>query len=253
MVAQNLEHSLIGHNRPPIREILTEQHKDLLARVDQIAERANALPRKVESDDGLGPIGDLVVDASKLAKEIDGIRKFEGEPHYQAWKDVNTFFTPFVDRVKRIAEAFEKVANDYQRAKAAEARRKAEEEARKLREEEDRKRREAEAAKRQSTAERKLDEADEIADKAAEAEAMAQASNADLTRVRTESGVTAGTKTIWNFQITDYEAIPLDRLRPYLKREHIESAIRSMVGIQKGSTDLPGVRVFEDIKSTFRK
>lgn len=253
MLAATNEQSMIGHNRPPISEVLTEQHRNLIAEIEPLAERANAMPRKVEKDEDLGPIGDLVVDASKLAKRLEGVRKAEKEPFLQGGKDVDAFFKPLVERAERIADAFEAIATQYQRDKAAAARRAAEEEARKLREAEEKKRQEAEQAKRQATADRKLDQAEELADKAEEAEAKAAASNAELTKVRTDSGVTAGTRTVWNFQITNYEAIPLDKLRPYFKREHVESAIRSLVGIQKGSTNLDGVRVFEDIKSTFRR
>lgn len=253
MVAATSEQSMMGHNRPPIEEVLTDQYRDLGTEIEAIADRANNTSRKIESDADLGPIGDLVVDASKLAKKIEAARKFEKEPHDAAGKAVQAYFLPLIDRVRRIADAFEDLATKYQREKAAAARRAAEDEARKLREAEEKKRQEAEAAKRQVTADKKIDQAEELADRAEEAEAKAQASNAELTKVRTDSGVTAGTKTIWSFQITDYDAIPLEKLRPFLKREHVESAIRSLVNIQKGSTSLEGVRVFEDIKSTFRR
>lgn len=252
-VAATSENSMIGHNRPPIEEVLAEQYRELGTEIEAIADRANKTSRKIEKDDDLGPIGDLVVDASKLAKKIEAARKFEKEPHDAAGKAVQAYFLPLKERVERIADTFEEAATAYQREKAAAARRAAEEEARKLREAEEKKRQEAEAAKRQATADKKLDQAAELADKAEEAEAKAASSNAELTKVRTDSGVTAGTKTVWNFQITDYDAIPLDKLRPFFRREDVEKAIRSMVGIQKGATKLEGVRVFEDIKSTFRR
>lgn len=252
-IAEPNERATIGGNNPPISEVLAEQYRDLVAKIEPIAERANALPRKVESDEDLGPVGDIIVDASALSKEIEKARKAEKEPHDRAGKEVQAFFLPLKDRLDRISTAFQTASDEYQRQKAAAARRAAEEEARKLREEEERLRREADEAKRPATADRKLDKAEEIADQREEAEARAAATNADLTRIRTDTGVTAGTRTVWNFQITDYDAIPLDKLRPFLKREHVEGAIRSMVNIQKGSTKLDGVRVFEDIKSTFRR
>lgn len=243
----------IGGNNPPISEVLADTQKALIARIEPLADRANALPRKIDSDETLGKVGDLVVDARKLISDLDSARKVEKQPYLDGGRDVDSFFKTASERVERISAAFEKVAGDYQREKAAEARRKAEDEARKLREDEERKRQEAENAKRQSTADRKHDQADEIGALAEEAEAKAASTNHELAKVKTETGVTAGAKTEWTFDIVDYEKIPLDRLRPYFLRAEVEKAIRSFVKINKGSSVLEGVAFREDIKATFRR
>ena len=75
-------------------------------------------------------------------------------------------------------------------------------------------------------------------------------SAADLSRQRTASGALATAKTEWVFEITDYDAIPLDKLRSYIKRDAIEAAIR--MAIKMGNRELPGVRIFEDVKALIR-
>lgn len=243
----------IGGNNPPISEVLADTQKALIARIEPLADRANALPRKIDSDETLGKVGDLVVDARKLISDLDRARKVEKQPYLDGGRAVDAFFKTASDRVERISAAFEKAAGDYQREKAAEARRKAEDEARKLREDEERKRQEAENAKRQSTADRKHDQADEIGALAEEAEAKAASTNHELAKVKTETGVTAGAKTEWTFDIVDYEKIDLNRLHPYFPRADVEKAIRSFAKIHKGSSELAGVAFREDIKATFRR
>lgn len=243
----------IGGNNPPISEVLADTQKALIDRIEPLADRANNLPRKIENDETLGKVGELVVDARKLVSDLDKARTEEKKPFLEGGRAVDAFFKTASERVERICSAFEKIAGDYQRDKAAEARRKADEEARKLREDEERKRLQAESAKRQTTVDRKNDEADELAAQAEEAEARAASTNHELTKVKSESGVTAGAKTDWTFDITDYEKIPLDRLRPYFQRSEVEKAIRSFVRINKGASELAGVSFREDVKATFRR
>ncbi|CAN7330019.1 hypothetical protein LJR231_001811 [Phyllobacterium sp. LjRoot231] len=246
------ERAVLGGNNPPIPEVMAEKHHALLALVDPLAVRADDLPRQIKCEKDLEKIGVVVTDCKSLAKKIEGIRKFEKQPHLDAGKEVDNFFNPVVDRLDRITDTFEAIATKYQREKVAEERRKAEDEAAKLRADAEKKRQEAEAAKRGSTAARKNDEADHLLDQADEAEAAAFQSAASIAKLRTESGVTAGAKTNWDFSIVDYDKIDLNKLRPFFRREDVEKAIRSMVRIQKGSALIEGVKVFENVKATFR-
>ena len=150
------------------------------------------------------------------------------------------------DRLDRIKKAFQKIADDYARAKANEERIKREEEAAKLRAEEERKRREIEDAKRLATKERKEIEAETIA---AKAEEMEEAANATIKELAADAiGMNVGAP--WTFEITDFNAIPLDVLRPYFKREEIEKAIRQY--IRQGHRDLNGVSIYQDVKARFK-
>lgn len=195
----------------------------------------------------------LVKDAGALARQADEVRKREKQPFLDAGRDVDAFFKAHLDRLERIRKAFEAVATDYQRKMAAEARRKAEEEARKAREEEAARieaARKAEADNRSKHAENHAAKADAAAERAQAAEAVASASAADLTRQRTESGILATAKTEWAFEIVDYAAVDLNALRMCFKRDDVEKAIRQAV--KNGVRDLAGVRIFEDVKATFR-
>jgi hypothetical protein len=254
-IAEN-PRAIIGANQPPpLRDILAENHAGLIAEIDPLAERANAAPKDIAGDSDITAIGDIVVDARKLSRRLDQAREAEKRPHLEAGREIDGYFKAMVERVDRIAAVLQKRADDYQRARAEEARRAREAEARRIREEEERQRRIAEeeaARNRPVAAEKHQAKAEQAADRAAEVEASAQASAADLTRVRSETGTVASARTSWNFEITDYSAVPLEKLRPYLARADVEKAIRSFVRVNKGAEQLAGIRIFEDIKANFR-
>lgn len=252
MVAETNERAVIGGNNPPIKEILAEQHKELIDKIAPIADRANALPRKISDDEDLGPIGEVVLDAKKLSKKLEDTRTTEKAPHLAAGREVDQFFNPLIGRLDKIVEVFEDLASRYQRDKAEAERRRATEEAARLRAGEDKKLREAQEVKRESTAERKKDEAASLGQQASSAEQRTTASAAELTKVRTGSGITASAKTSWTFRIVDLALIDLNSLRDFFRLEDIEKAIRSKVSIHKGNTKIEGVDVFEDVKATFR-
>lgn len=244
-----------GHNNPPLADLLADRYVDLLDAIQPIADRATSLPKKITDDIALGRLGDVVRDARKLSKAIDGKRKEEVDPHLAAQRETNGFFNAHKDRLDSLAQRLELLATDYQRAKAAEERRKLEEEARRAREEEDRQREAAQVAQekgRVGTALKHDDRAEEAAGRAARLETAAHASAADLTRVRSGSGTVATSRQSWKFTIDDFSQVPLETLRPYLAADAIEKAIGKYVGIHKGAGKLAGVTIFQDTKATFR-
>jgi len=243
------------HNQPPLLERLAADYAALSGCIDAIAARANGAPRKITTDADLDVVGAIVVDASALVRKAEAHRKDEKDEFLRSGRDVDAFFKNFIDRIDRIKQAFQAIADIYQREKVAEARRLAEEVARKARDEEERQReiaRRADEANRAKTADKHGAKADEAAAIADEAEALAASSAADLTRTRTASGTLATAKTEWAFEITDYEVVPLDKLRPYLKRDAVESAIRALVKVHQDKSPMTGVRIFQDIKASFR-
>lgn len=250
----------MGGNNPPLSEVLADTNKAMIAEIEPIAVRANALSAQVKEAGGvikdevqLGVVAELVTDAKALFKRFENRRIEDKEPHLAACREVDSFFGAFKERLGRIEGVFVDLSTAYQRKKAADARAAAEAEAARLRQEEERLREAADNAKRQSTTDRKHEQADEVAAQADAAEARAASTNHELAKVKTATGVTAGAKTEWTFRITDYEAIPLDKLRPYLKREQIEAALKSYVRIHKGAAALPGVHFEEDVKATFKR
>lgn len=242
---------IFGHNKAPLAEVLAKDFADLAAEVDAAIAKITGRPAKVVDDTDFAAVGDLAVAARNLGKRIEETRKDETDPLFRAQKDIKAHFDAFADRLARAIKPHQDAADTYTRAKAAEERRLREEEARKLREREAAERAKAEQASG-ATAARAEGRAEALAAKADAAEEAANQSAADLVRTRGAGGTTASASTKWDFAIEDYDAIDLNKLRPFLNRDHVEQGIRSMVRVQKGNTNLPGVRVFQDTRAAFR-
>lgn len=248
----------IGHNQPPpLREVLAENYAHFAKEIDNIAERADRLPKAVRSDDDLDQVGVVVKDARAMLKRVDNARKDEKEPYLQAGREVDGFFKAMTGRLDRIATVLGSRASDYQRAKAAEARRRAEEEARKLREAEEAARRRAEeaaAAGRERAADKADLKAETLAEKAAEAERMAEASAAELARTRGASGTLASAKTVRKVRIVNLAAVQrsMGPLGPYMDSDAIQKAANTWLRVTRGEGEIPGLEVYDDVKATFR-
>ena len=244
----------IGHNVPPnLIEILAENNAQLRHELEKLAGRATHAPRKITDEADLGVIGSLVRDARALNINITAKRKAEKEPFLNAGREVDQYFNTLTDRVDRIVTTFQAIGDDYQREVAAKARAEAEARAKAAREEEARRiaeARKAEEAGRKANAAKHEGKAELARAQAEQAEATAQEKAADLTRVRTESGVIASAKEAWTFTITNYDEIPLDVLKPFLKREAVEAALRA--AIKLNLRECKGVRIFKDVKASFR-
>jgi len=246
----------IGHNAPPPElspgEKALAAQAELLARVEPIAERANKLPKAINSEEDLETITPVVVDAKSLSSDIEKARKAEKEPYLEGGRAVDGAFNPIKERVDRIVKVFEGLASDFQRRKIeaqriadAEEARKAEARAAKLREE-------ADAAKRPETAQRRHDLADAAEADAERAAGLAARGNAEIAKVKTTGG-TASARGVWTFAIEDFDKVDLNAIRPFIPREAIEQGLRAYVKIQKGAAKLEGVRFFEDVKASFRR
>ncbi len=245
-----------GHNQPPpLKEILAENYATLAAEVDAIAARANGAPKKVANDDDLDAVGVIVKDVKALAKRADNSRTTEKEPHLTAGREIDAFFKTMTERLDRIASTLGERATAYQRAKAEEARRAAEELARKEREREAEARRkaaEAEEAGKASAAGRHEGRAEAAAARAEGAEAEALASAAELTRRRGASGTIAGAKSVQKVRIVDIAKLNLGPLGPYIDREAIQKAANAWLRVSKGTEQMPGLEVYDDVTATFR-
>lgn len=241
---------VFGANKAPMATVLNADFAALAQEVDAAISATGDLPA-LKSDKALGEYGQHVTALRALAASVDGNRKNEGAPLLDATRELNAWFNELKSRLDTARAGLERDATDYTRAKEAAARAAAAEEARKAREAEALARQKAETATglNAAKAEGKAEQAASVAERA---ERAADASTADTVRTRV-GGVTASARTVWDFEIADYDAIDLNKLRPYFARPDVEKAIRSLVRIQKGAASIPGVRVFEDVKATFRK
>lgn len=252
-VAAENERAVIGGNKPPISEVLFEQYKPLIDRLAPLAALVAALPKDIKSEEDLSKASDKIIETKALAKDLEAARKAEKDPHVKTGKAIDSFFNALIAKVDVLTDGLEGSANQYQRDKIAEERRKKDEEARKARDEEARLRQAALDAKRPDTAARREDEADKAAARASEATDAAAELSAKSVKAQTDSGVKLNTSTFWNFRIVSFDSIPLDRLRDFIDADAIETAVKKFVAVRKGRTDLPGVEVFEDVKTSFRR
>jgi hypothetical protein len=258
MIAHSEVTAGIGHNRPPettLTDRLREAHTATLNELEIIAELANGAPKEITTDQQAADIVQIAADAGDFRRKLDDTRKKEKDPFLNAGREVDNFFREPLERADRIDKALMQRVTVYNRAKAEHERRVREESERQARDAAETARRQAEeaaAAGRTEDAMADLEAAVHAHDKANEIAQVAP-SVADTTRIRTEGGVTVSTKTEWAFEITDAAKIDLEALRPFIKPDHIDAAVRAFVKINKGTRQIAGVRIFEDMKATRRR
>jgi len=246
-----ISEQIFGHNKAPLEEVLKNDFADLEKEVDEAVAKIKARPTKIKDETDFAAVGRLAIDAGKLTKRIDGLRKDETTPLYNAQKDIKAHFDLLAAKIETAVQPHQREADNYTREKAAREKRAREEEAKRLRDKEDAERQKAETATG-SAAARAEGRAEAIGAQADAAERAANISAADAVRTKVAGGGVATAKQSLAFEITDYDAIDLNKLRPYFNRDHVEAAIRSMVRVQKMNTNLPGVDVRWDTKAAFR-
>ncbi|SHE77972.1 hypothetical protein SAMN05444339_10240 [Loktanella atrilutea] len=239
---------VFGANKAPVAEVLAADFDDLLAEIEKTCSDAkDGAPAKVTTEADLITAGRHVTALGALSKRIDAARAEQKRPITDTGRAIDSFFRIAEDRVAAAALPIRRAADEHARRVAAEER--------------ERQRRVQEDAKRKAeAAQARADNAkSEGAAARAAAEAEAQSAIADgatankAAPVRAE-GVTASARTSWDFAIDDNGALraTLGQLGPFLDDAAIEKAVRAIVRIHKGNTSLPGVRVFESTKATFR-
>ncbi len=243
---------IFGHNKAPISEVLAADFAELTKDVTAAIAGLDALPKSLKDDADLGLVGKAVVDLRALYKRIESVRTDEGEPLLLAKRELDAFFKDMTARIEASAKIIQTRADDYTRRKEAEAREEARRAAEENRRREEAERARAERAASDQTAARAEGRAEQFAASAERAEEAANAKPEDLVRTKV-GGVTASGKTELVFEIVDYDAIPLDKLRPYLDRAAIEKAIKSFQRVHKQHASLPGVKFDERTVATFRK
>ena len=252
----------IGHNNPPatLAERLALDHKSLLDRMEMIAARANGTPKEFATDADVSTATTLVADILELKDKFDEAHKSEKEPFLSGGRAVDTFFGSAATRelsgprgrLKRMLDAIQTRADAYAKKKADEARRIREAEEARIR---DAAAAAAKAAEQAAAAGRTEDAVADLRDvQAAEDQLVdVQSQPIVVAPVVTESGAKAAGKTEWDYEVQDWDLIPLDKLRPYLKREEIEKAMRAYLKHAQATAKLTGVRFFERDVMKFRR
>jgi len=249
-------------NNPPtdeelIRERLSMDYGSLIERQAELLEGVPNVPEVIETEEDCEKVADYLKQMKIAAKEADGFRADEKEPHNLAGKTIQAWFkdlgnpltayvTKFTFRIKTYHD--KKLAVERIKREEAEhiARAEAEEAAKKAREAE-------EAASNDETladaviAAEAAGKAQKDADKATKA---ASASSNVITKVKSASGVTTSMSTFMNFRNLNMATIDLDVLRPFISQDVIEKAIRA--AIRNEIRNINGVEIFEDTRSRVR-
>lgn len=253
-----------------------------LAEITKLANRCKKLTAPIETEDQAKTAQDTYKDLHGALKDWNGTRVAEKEPYLAAERAVDSYFQAVRERGNEVLAALNAVLAEFLQRKEAAKRAKREAEAARARAEEEKRRREAaalaekerqerealQAAEREqrtkdaaklrrqvdATQEKRLF-ADEVADGSAintrAAEARATAPSAELARTRGDSSLGTLRKE-FDFVIENADAIPLEELRPFLKIDAIEQAVRAMVRVHGDRKPLAGVRIFEDKKANVR-
>lgn len=247
-----------GNNvRPPLvsADQLKIDFAHLESTVEQLAARGNSFPSAIEDDDDLAVANKIVADSRAEIDKVDRAREAEKRPYLEAGRVVDAYFKTLTSRLDRMKTAINDRATRYLNKKADDERKARDEAARKAQEEAHRKAQEAidAAAKAPAGAptpqtSAAMTEASQAQMRADDKSAEAQAPRADMARTRTDGG-TATLVDDWQFEITNFDQIDLNKLRPYFSRPDVEKAIRRHVGINKDSQPIAGVRIFNKPKA----
>ncbi|MCZ8098163.1 MAG: hypothetical protein O9972_09625 [Burkholderiales bacterium] len=242
----------VGHNKPPITEVLFDQYSEKLNEAKALLVKVGSAPAKVKSPEDKTAIGAIVVPLRKLARELEAARKIEKEPHLENGRTVDTFFNSRKDPLETAASRLEALSSAYDREVLQREREAQAAAAREAQAEADRQteiaRKAAEAGNLSKSA--KHDErADAAAQKAEALTAAAPIKASEVTKV-SAGGVTGSARTSWKGEIIDPAKVDLEALRPYLSRDHLQTALNTFVRV--GGRQCAGARIFEDVKSSFR-
>lgn len=263
----------IGHNKPPLEEIIPAEFRALLTRdkadfLEVLERNVAAADRATATDDEtLGKCADLVGNFRKIINHINAIHKEAKEPHLLAGRLVDAEKNSLLESVNAAKAKVEQIGNAFVAKREAE--RKAERdriaaeeraaadraaEAERQREEAEARAREAEqnaANKRElNKARRHADKAAELAQQEQERAALLAVAAPNNQPVRSDTGSTVSGKQEWKSEVTDYAAA-FDAVSDNPKvREAIDKAVAGLV--RAGKRELPGCRIWPVAKANFR-
>lgn len=262
----------LGHNRPPLEELIPEEFRAELLRerpefLQKLADLVDAANRaKAEDDETLGRCGDLVKSYRALKSHIEAVHKDVKQPYLDGGRLVDAEKNGLVAQVEDAKRRVEVIGNAFvaeREAKARAARAQAEAEqraaaeasARAEREREEAEQRAEHAALQAASAEERAAanaEADAAAERARAAMAAAALAPAIPERsepVRSDAGAAVSSKQEWRCEVTDYEVAFMAVEDNPRVREAIDKAIAGLV--RAGKRQIAGCRVWPVAKANF--
>lgn len=226
----------IGHNNPPLAEIvprtfrdtLLAEHPDFMQRLDDSIQAASRAT--VENDEQLGNAGDLINIYRALDKHICATHKDVKAPYLEGGKLVDAEKNALIARITPARTQVQTLMDRYAAAKLE-----AEREARK-----------------------------EEAEQRAKLEAIARENNIDPALiaasedekpkgpVRSDAGAAVTVTTEWACEVEDYVKAFRTVKDDAKVRAAIDAAVKSIVKATKGAQVIPGVRIYERAKTGAR-
>jgi len=236
----------MGHNEPPfdanpIGDRLSEQYAELVERKDQLTEALDRVPEDLDTDDAVGKAGDFVRQLQACTKKAETFRVSEKEPYLSGGKAVDAWFNAIKTELAQAKKTVQTRLDKALKKKADEEKKRQQEEAERIRKAE-----EAARARAQT-----VDEFEESFQREAEAdthEKAAKAKPAEHARTRGEMGSVSTLQTRWVGEVTDYDKLDLETLRPFISRDALDKAVNAFV--KAGNKNLTGAKIEE--KSTAR-
>lgn len=233
-----------------------------------LATARDEIPLNIETEEQMAVVTRTVVALRDETKKVVAQHAIDKEPYLRGGQAVDNFYFGMRDRLKKAQDVVAARGNAFTLRKQAEERARLQREAderaaaaRRAQQEADQKREEEEAERRRLERLRnpeRIEEAEEtIAEKAgerAQAEAVAghaamaaddaaratQAPAADLVRTRYDTGHMSTAKQVPYVEITDYDLLPLDKLRAYIPRDALERAVKAFARHTSHQESLPG-------------
>lgn len=244
----------LGHNMPSLVDSLRMEFEDLLNEIEALATKANAVKAVVDekglnTDEDVVPLVEVGREATKLVGSLDRRKLERTKPLRDDVETINGFFKTLSLRVERIKTAFAGKVGDYESEKRERARREAAERARIAEEEAAAKLKEAAEAQHSVMGDVILNEAAKAEQEAQMAATAAVKAGAGPTR--TDAG-TISQSGKWTMEIIDASKIPADVIVAQLGLADIEKAMRAHVRQYRDTRPVPGVRFFQETKTTFR-
>jgi len=218
-------------NDPPLKDRLAIKYQDLASEIAGLLAGLKKLP--VVSDDDAIAVGKMAKPLVDVGKKVEKARKYEKDEYLRGSQAVDDFFKDLVAKVNAWVTAYTDDVSAYQQAKLA-AQRKAEEERRRQ--------------------EQERQEAAEVLDVELPTETRQPRPLSDRAAVRIGDvgSVAVSGRVPWDYVIEDANLLPRDLLMP--NAAAIKAAIAGIKAWGKPVTDakIPGIRIFEKAKATFR-
>lgn len=246
----------LGDNLPPdpmdpeeITRRLDDKHTRIFARADELKESVARMPEEIEDEAMATKFTDTGAMVNACLKAAKAARVAEKDPFLAGGRQVDAHFRSPLALLETLKKKILEPLTAFQLKKEREERRRLEHA-----------RIEAEAvakkAEEEAVDEDDLEEAVAAEDHANVAAKATEQSTADLSRSRGEYGGVSSLTKRWVHTIENSSKIPLERLRPYFTDDMIDKAIRSLIRAEvtplNKAVDLPGVKIFQEAKSSFR-